>query len=428
MSATHFPTLHALSKDVRLYLISATLVGFTWDGIRAVLFNLYLLHLGYGPESIGLFNAIGALTFSAFCVLGGALGSRSSTPRLLALGVGLIVVGCGLLPLVQFIPAPLHKAWISGTTAVAYLGLALYYVNSLPFLMAATGSAERDQAFSVQVALGPLAAFAGSLVGGLLPQVCADLLKVAPGHPNCFGDPLGLAALLMIPALLALMPIRAGCANHEETHEREPSSRPYRLIALIGLVVTLRLAGRGAIVSFFNVYLDDHLNASSLAIGSMLALGQLVSVPAALVAPRVVRRYRVDRTIVAGSFGMALSMIPLALIPHWGAAGLGFAAASILFAMTTAPMAIYAQELVSLRLRPAMSASIHVGLGLSTALMALGGYAIRFVGYGGVFLGGAALTAAGALVFWLCFCRPRRVAVRRPRTAGTHETGIPPGR
>ena len=38
--------------------------GFTFDGIRAVLLDLYLLRLGYDPEFIGLVNGVAALAFT----------------------------------------------------------------------------------------------------------------------------------------------------------------------------------------------------------------------------------------------------------------------------------------------------------------------------------------------------------------------------
>ena len=66
MVTTYIHTLRLFNRDVRLYLISAALIGFTFLGIYAVLFNLYLLRLGYGPEFIGTVNGVSQLGFALF--------------------------------------------------------------------------------------------------------------------------------------------------------------------------------------------------------------------------------------------------------------------------------------------------------------------------------------------------------------------------
>ena len=55
MVAAYWRALRLFSRDVHFYLITAALIGFTvFGGIYAVLLNLYLLRLGYGPPFVGL--------------------------------------------------------------------------------------------------------------------------------------------------------------------------------------------------------------------------------------------------------------------------------------------------------------------------------------------------------------------------------------
>ena len=91
----------------------------------------------------------------------------------------------------------------------------------------------------------------------------------------------------------------------------------------MALVVLLQVAGEGAARTFFNVYLDAGLHVPTAQIGVLSAAGQLLAVPAALAAPLLMARWGKERTFVLGSLGMTLSLLPLALIFHWGAAGLG---------------------------------------------------------------------------------------------------------
>jgi hypothetical protein len=82
MASAYLHKLRLFSRDVRLVLITAALLGFTvFGGIYPVLLNLYLLRLGYGPKFIGLVNAALNLAFSGFCLPAGARDSRTN-PRM----------------------------------------------------------------------------------------------------------------------------------------------------------------------------------------------------------------------------------------------------------------------------------------------------------------------------------------------------------
>jgi hypothetical protein len=82
VATAYVQMLRLISRDMRLFLVTAVLSGLAWDGIRTVLFNLYLLRLGYGLEFVGLVNSVGMLAF-AFSALpawvyGGAAATWSS--------------------------------------------------------------------------------------------------------------------------------------------------------------------------------------------------------------------------------------------------------------------------------------------------------------------------------------------------------------
>lgn len=398
--------MRSSSRTVRFLQLSTALTGFSIAGVRAVLFNLYMLRMGYGPQSIGGVNAVTGLIFWLFSLPASTLASRWTMRRALIAAVGLMAAGLGLLPLTDSLPASWRTGWLVWTTALVNLGQTAYFVNITPFLMSASAPEERHRVFSVQVAVSPLAAFIGSLVAGVLPGVSATLLGVPAADPAAYRYPLLLAALVLLPAMLALMATRDVPAGQAEGSAGQGGRPPYALIAGIALAVLLRLAGRSAAITFFNVYLDEHLHASTALIGALAAAGQLLSVPAALLSPLVSSRWGSVRTIVWGSLGMALSMLPLALIPHPAAAGVAFVAVAALFSVTTGPLRIYSQEIVSPAWRTAMSGAAMAALGVSISATALGGgYAIAALGYRTLFLAAAGLTALGALLFWAFFRR-----------------------
>jgi predicted MFS family arabinose efflux permease len=105
--------------------------------------------------------------------------------------------------------------------------------------------------------------------------------------------------------------------------------------------------------------------------------------------------------------GMALFAIPLALVPYWAAAGLGFISSAAFFSMTVGPIRLYSQELVAPRWRATMASSFMMGAGLAFSVVSLaGGYIIVTLGYEALFLGAAALMAASGLLFWALFRVP----------------------
>jgi MFS family permease len=410
---TYLNMLRLFSRDVRLFLVTATLVALAWDGMRTVLFNLYLLRLGYDPVFVGLVNAVGALAFALLCLPAGAMGTRWGSRNMLIAGVGLLAVGFWLLPLAEFLAGAWRAGWLLATSVLTYLGFALYLVNGLPFMMGATGPEERNHAFSVHVALMPLAGFVGSLVAGVLPDVFAALLGVSLEEAAPYRFPLWLAALLLIPAVLVLRPTRSTAGQQGQASAANgPLARtgrpPYGLIVAIALIMVFRFGGRGTVVTFFNVYLDEGLGVSTALIGAMSAIGQLLSVPAALVAPLLAARWGNPRTIFWGTMGMALCTLPLALVPHWTAAGLGFVGSTASFLTTVGPLRVFSQELVAPRWRATMASAFMMGAGLAFSGMSLvGGYVIVDLGYHTLFLAAAGMMAAGGLLFWSYFRVPR---------------------
>src|SRR5262245_29025890 len=105
MTIRALPWLPRLSPAVARYFIAVALVGFAIDGgIYAVLLNLFLVRLGYGPEQIGLINAAGMLTFALACLPAGVIGARWGSRQIMVLGLGLLGVGSLLLPLADTLP------------------------------------------------------------------------------------------------------------------------------------------------------------------------------------------------------------------------------------------------------------------------------------------------------------------------------------
>ncbi len=405
-------TLRGLKREARLYLIADALSGFTVDGgVYAVLFNLYLLRLGYQSEFIGAVNAAGLLAYGLFSLPAGWLGARWGSRRMIGAGLGAMAIGGFAIPLAEFVPPDLGAVWLIAAYVFTYSGLALHITNATPFLVEITGEAERPHLFSVVSASWFLAGFAGNLIGGVLPWLFASsfaspLASGAEGldQPAPYRYSLWLAALLLIPASLAMRAARRGAVRREAEpvlQSFQPQTGVSAQIGLLALVRFLLVMGVGAVLIFFNMYLEEGLGHGTAGIGMLLGAGRLCAAVTALLLPMLAARWSNARLVVATATGMTLSMAPLILLPIRSAAAFSFICVIALMAIRIPTFLVYAMESVAPTRRPLMSGAGEMANGLGFAFIGLGGgYVISAMGYRPLFLLSACLTAAGTFVFF----------------------------
>lgn len=415
MTTSYLRKLRLFGRDARLFLVAAGFIGLAYYGGAAVLQNLYLLRLGYGPEFIGLVFAVGSLMSALFSLPAQAFSRRWGVRRVMMLGMVTMPVGAALLPFAEFVPAGWRSAWILGASALSWMGGPLFMVNSAPFLAGSTNSEERSYAFAVFMAVFPFAGFAGGLVSGSLPQLFAGVLGTSLASPAPFRYPLWLAAALYIPGLLALLATRGDRASDSVAESREAGRAPTGIIVVLGAVALLRMTAAGAVQSFFNVYLDSELHLPPARIGTLMAIGQLLGGFAALAAPILMERRGKQRTFVAASLGASLGYLPLAFIPHWLAAGVGFLGITAMGSIAQPTVNVFGQDAVEPRWRTSVSGAAVMAMGLGYALAGLvGGRAITALGFRPFFTVVGFLPAAGALLFRTYFRLPRGRRVRGP--------------
>jgi MFS family permease len=407
----YWQTVRLFNRDVRLYLVTAAMMGLTlFGGTYSLLLNLYLLRLGYGPEFIGLLHGSGTLAWAAGCLPAGALGQRMGSRRALIAGMGIAALGYILLPFAGWVLGAWQPAWLVGCYLWGNFIIALYDVNSAPFIMDVTHAGERDHVFSVQGALWPLAGFAGSLVGGVLPALTGLLIGLPTDDSLTYAYPLIVSAMFLLFGAYAVSRTRPQPKPAAAAAEAGGSTKarwrgllmaaPLAVIGFLGLVVMLTGTSEGAARSFFNVYMDDGLGVATPQIGTLAAVAQLVGVGGALAMPLVSKRLGHRYTFIWGTLGMAAALLPLAFVPNWVAAGFGYIVMMALASLVRPALTVYLMNAVTQQWRPMMSAVTTMGLALSwSAISAGGGYIITAFGYPAFFLVAAAVTAFGVVVF-----------------------------
>ena len=157
-----------------------------------------------------------------------------------------------------------------------------------------------------------------------------------PGPAHSLPDVLLVAAALLLPAVFVLLAAQEPeiSMSHQETPTQKSTGNPVATIALVAFIGFLRVMGEGAPRAFINVYLDAGLHVPLAQIGLLIGIARLLAVPAGLVMPAIAARWGTGRTVAFGALGVVLGLLPLALIPHWLAAGLGFMAMTALAAIS----------------------------------------------------------------------------------------------
>lgn len=401
------------ARNVYLFLAVQGLVGFTLDGgVFSVLFNIFLLRLGYGPEFVGIVNASGLLAFAILSLPVGLWGKRWGIKRMIIIGLWLMLAGGLFLPLAELLASPWQEAGLILGYVAIMSGVSAVFVNSTPFFMGSVAGGDRNRVFALQSAVISMAAFVGALLGGRMPLFFADLLGLTTDYAEVYRYPLLLAGLLMLPAVFLMF----GTEDVDPRLAERPSASgeaassgvmvaaPFMLLAMLVLVRIFQVSGVATTSTFFNVYMDTELSVATTQIGILSALGRLLAVAGALLVPVLARRFGNLNLVVWSCAGTALCFLPLAFVPHWTAAGAGFIGIVGMSALRYPAFIVYAMEKVSPEQRGLVAGSGEMASGLIFAIIALGGgYWITAFGFQTLFLLASVLSIIGAVLFWAYF-------------------------
>ena len=398
-----------LGRDARLFLVAAVVHAIAVMGIFGVLFNLYLLRLGYGPEFIGIANAAGMIAFGAFSLPAGMIAQAWGMRRSTLASLGLGVLAFGLLPLASSLPEAFRPGWLVALNAASSLSVGMFHVSMMPYLMATTGPLERNQAFSLRWAFYYVGSFGGSLLGGLLPPAFATVTGESLSSPAPFRDSLLASSLLLLGAFWVVWRAHEVRIPPPPATESRRRGLPIAMFGMFAAAVFLWSTAEGAVWVYFNVYLDSALHVSTASIGTLVAVGRIAGLPAALFAPAIVRWLGDGQTAALGTLAGAVALIPIALIHHWAAAGAGFVALNAAVATVAPALYLFMFGLVPGDRRLAITGlSLAAGVGGFTLVALGGGYMIGALGYRSFFLTAAAITAVGVALFWALFIQRRK--------------------
>ncbi len=414
-------------RNARLYLISNALSGIT-AGILLVLYNLYLVSLGYHTDFVGAVLFAGTIGAGLAIFPAGVCVDRFSGKAVLIGSSALIgVAGAGQILFRQPLPL-LISAFVAG------VGIAFLLVVNAPFLTTNSTPEERPHLFSMNISLGLVTLVLGEVLGGALPAwfrsmpwLMAPLppwaasLLASQSDPRSYQLALLFAGVIAAPSFIPLFMLSRGGGGvdrgrvfHESAWQIPSISltlsrvnillrTPFFFLMLVYIFTGL---GAGLFIPYFNIYFVQHLRASPALFGLVDGGANAITALLTLVAPWLAKRLgRINAITLT-----RLASIPLLLTV--GLTGiLPFAAFLYLFRqgaqdMSAGILQVYSMEAVPEKYRGLANSSYQVSFQLPTAIATpIGGLIITYIGYPPIFLVGAFCYILAIITLWGRFGR-----------------------
>ncbi|MBL8292229.1 MAG: MFS transporter [Bryobacterales bacterium] len=343
-----------------------------------LLYNLYLLELGYREDFVGAVAA----TFTA----GNIAGSLASAFVVARLGMRNSLVLCFLATAVTLaLRASVEtKPWLAGFAFLGGLFQSLWAVCLSPVVAGMTNSRNRPQVFGIILSTGIGLGVVAGVTGGALPSLLGSTRHA-----------LWLAAAAGPLAVLPLLGWHPGGAAAS-------GARPYRVDSfLLRFLAALALWGlaTGAFNPFFNVFFSRDLGMPVERIGLVFSIAQLGQVAALLLAPLVYRRFGLVAGIALTQAATGVALSGLGFAPP-ALAGLTYVLYMSFQYMGEPGVYSLLMNRVAEPYRTGASALNVIVLFGSQAIAAwAAGHAIAAVGYQSVLITAACLALVAALVF-----------------------------
>lgn len=252
--ADYVNRMRSFSQNSKIFLLSyfLTTVGM---GIFSVIFNLYILELGFSASFLGLLIS-SHLIFSAVSLFpGGALSDRIGRKNTLMLSTAVKVLSIVILCTVK------DQYLLLAANSVRGISTSLAQITVDPFIMEQSEPYERMHLFSVNAALRSFSRMIGSLTGGILPGVFAFAVT---GLAVQYQYTLTAAGFFTAFALFPLSLIKEKKIAIDHSAASRPLFSGKRTFVLQFTLTSIIIGfGAGVIVPFFNVYFSQELHATA---------------------------------------------------------------------------------------------------------------------------------------------------------------------
>lgn len=358
--------------------------------IFVLLYNLYLLDLGYREDFLGWVSS----AMSAGSIVGALPGA--AIVRKLGLKQTVICGSAGVAVLCMCRTAAFGHAWLIATAFVAGALSSIWAVSLVPMVAALTHEKNRALGYSIWSGWGiGLGVIVGVVAGSMTDWILKSGLVMGEVSARQIALLTGSGIALLSPLLLMRLPVDRTEDAHTKVFPR--SSFVKRFLA----AWAVWNVGVGAFNPFFTAYFSRQLHMSTERIGFVFSATQLLELGALLAAPVALRRFGVVRGISLMQAGVALSFAMLATGPPAIMAGIAYALFGSFQCMSEPATFTLLMSRVEVDQRAgASSLSFFVTAASQAVATAAAGQSIVRFGYRPLLIFGSATTALAAWLFY----------------------------
>jgi len=199
--SSYFDRIQGLSSNAKLFLVCAVFRSVTVS-IWKLLYNLYLISMGFDVGFIGLTSTLWLITAITCSLPAGLIGDRIGRKRALVIGlIGMV--------LCRFGTVASSLGWVIIAFSMLY-GVfdALFITSTPPFLMENSTAKERTVLFTVNAGLRSLVSFIAIIGGGYLPRLYGAVLGVGQESVSAYRAAMLTAVSVFVLGLVPLLRLK----------------------------------------------------------------------------------------------------------------------------------------------------------------------------------------------------------------------------
>ncbi len=399
--------LRLFRYNARLYLLVTVLSGLAF-GVFRLLFNFYVLSLGYNEALLGGLLTVASLVSMVSALPAGYVSDRigrKSALLLSSLTMSTAVLGMVLWPTMLGLYA---------MNAIMGLAQSLAGVTFGPFLMENSKETERTYLFSFSMGLQTIAGFAGNWLGGHLPTWTGRAIQADPTSAAAYSWALTAVALTSFLAIIPIFFIRRPYKSLNSNGRKSISpfayarQNPGLLLKLISPMLLTSL-GAGLLMPFLNIFFRSAFNSSDSTIGLLFATGSFFMGIGLILAPPLADRYG-KMTIVVVSQALSIPFLVLmGFAPWFGVAAAAYLIRLALMNMSNPVYQTFVMEQVDENARATVASLVSMSWNVGWAFSpSLSGWIQVNYGFDPIFMGTIATYVVAIYLYWRFFGRAPR--------------------
>jgi MFS family permease len=407
---TYAERLRAFRWNARMYLVFTIIFGAAM-GVRRLIFNFFVLSLGYDEALLGTMITVHNLTALLAALPMGYLADRLG--RKYSLISSTVLVALSVVIMVSF-----PKAWILIVINIVFgLGMSISSVTMGPFLMENSSEKERTYLFSFGSGLQMAAGFVGNWIGGYLPGWMGTTFNVDAISSTAYGNALLATSIFAIVGIVPLIMLRNPNIKFSERSSLAPMSYlkdHFGQISKLVLPMLITSVGAGLIMPFMNIYFRNVHNQSDPAIGTVFAWGSLAMGAGLIIAPVLADRFGKIQVVVLTQ-GLSIPFLFILGFSPWVVLSAGAYFVRLALMNMSGPVyQTFVMEQVEPQARATIASLVSMASSFGWAFSpSISGWIQVNYGFRPAFVGTMVLYAISIFLYWFFFLRGKESIFKR---------------